>query len=140
MDSPNNFMGSEAFLKWTLDRIVDCRGKPDTLTSLDSVYWLCVEGMLDVVSFLDSSRLRIALTVAVCPHLLSTGPCQLARRAAVTRPIATMWNYCSKNTTLRFTTLLARPNIILEPISISDAKSSHGMTGTNYIGYAGFAR
>ena len=55
MDSPNNFMGSEAFLKWTLDCIVDCRGNPDTLTSLDSVYWLCVEGMLDVVSF---SRLK----------------------------------------------------------------------------------
>ena len=79
MDSPNNFMDSAAFLKWTLDRIVDCRGKPDTLTSLDSVYWLCVEGMLNVVSFLDSSRLRIALTVAICPHLLSIGLCQPAR-------------------------------------------------------------
>ena len=45
-------MDSAAFLKWTLDRIVDCRGSPDTHTSLDSVYWLCVEGMHDVVSFL----------------------------------------------------------------------------------------
>ena len=133
-------MDSAAFLKWTLDRIVDCRGSPDTHTSLDSVYWLCVEGMHDVVSFLNSNRLRIALTVAVCPYFLSIGPCQLARRADVTRPIATMWNYCSKNTTLRFTMLLARPYIILGPTSISDARSAHGRAGTKYVGYAGFAR